>query len=68
MGIGSPIRRSTLADANERRDWRIYAEFAHRLIAQARALYAEEDLGLDLKNTVFALDSTKIDLCLPLFP
>jgi hypothetical protein len=68
MGIGSPIRRSTLADANERRDWRIYAEFAHRLIAQARELYAEEDLGLDLKNTVYALDSTTIDLCLSLFP
>ena len=68
MGIGSPIRRSTLADANERKDWRIYAEFAHRLIAQARELCAEEDLGLDLKNTVYALDSTTIDLCLSLFP
>ena len=68
MGIGSPIRRSTLADANERRDWRIYAEFAQRLITQARKLYAEEDLGLDLTNTVYALDSTTIDLCLSLFP
>ena len=68
MGIRSPIRRSTLADANERRDWRIYAEFAQRLIAQARKLYAEEDLGLDLSNTVYALDSTTIDLCLSLFP
>ena len=68
MGIRSPIKRSTLADASERRDWRIYAEFAHRLIAQARILYAEEDLGLDLSNTVYALDSTTIDLCLSLFP
>lgn len=68
MGIRSPIRRSTLADANERRDWRIYAEFAQRLISQARQLYAEEDLGLDLTNTVYALDSTTIDLCLSLFP
>ena len=68
MGIRSPIKRSTLADANERRDWRIYAEFAQRLIAQARKLYSEEDLGLDLSNTVYALDSTTIDLCLSLFP
>ena len=56
MGIRSPIK---LADANERRDWRIYV--AQRLIAQARKLYAEEDLGLDLSNTVYALDSTTID-------
>ena len=48
MGIRSPVKRSTLADANERRDWRIFAEFAQRLIAQARKLYAEEDLGLEL--------------------
>jgi hypothetical protein len=68
MGIRSPVRRATLADANERRDWRIYAEFAQRLIAQARTLYAAEDLGLDLSNTVYALDSTTIDLCLALFP
>ena len=68
MGIRAPVRRSTLADASERRDWRIYAEFAQRLIAQARKLYAEEDLGLDLSNTVYALDSTTIDLCLSLFP
>jgi uncharacterized protein DUF4372/DDE family transposase len=68
MGIRSPIKRSTLADANEGRDWRIYAEFAQRLITQARKLYAEEDLGLDLSNTVYALDSTTIDLCLSLFP
>ena len=57
-----------LADANETRDWRIYAEFAQRLIVQARKLYAEEDLGLDLKNSVYALDSTTIDLCLSVFP
>lgn len=68
MGIRSPVKRSTLADANELRDWRIYAEFAQRLIMQARTLYATEDLGLDLANTVYALDSTTIDLCLSLFP
>ena len=66
MGIRSPVKRSTLADANERRDWRIFAEFAQRLIAQARQLYAEEDL--ELSNTIYALDSTTIDLCLSLFP
>ena len=68
MGIRSSVKRSTLADANERRDWSIYAEFAQRLIAQARELYAEEELGLDLSNAVYALDSTTIDLCLSLFP
>jgi hypothetical protein len=68
MGFREPVRRATLADANEARDWRIYAEFAQRLIAQARRLYAEDDLGLDLKNTVYALDSTTIDLCLSVFP
>ena len=68
MGIRSPVRRSTLADANERRDWRIHAEFAQRLIAQARTLYAGEDLGLELDNTVYALDSSTIDLCLSVFP
>ena len=68
MGIRSAVRCSTLADANERRDWRIFAEFAQRLIAQARSLYAGEDLGLELSNTVHALDSTTIDLCLSLFP
>lgn len=60
MGFREPIRRSTLADANERRDWRIYADFAQRLIAQARRLYANEDLGLELTNTVYALDSTTL--------
>ena len=68
MGFQGPVRRSTLADANESRDWRIYAEFAQRLIAQARKLYAQEDLGLELANTVYALDSTTIDLCLSVFP
>jgi len=68
MGFRDPVRRSTLADANESRDWRIYAELAQRLIAQARKLYASEDLGLDLTNTVYALDSTTIDLCLSVFP
>ena len=60
MGFGEPIRRSTLANANETRDWRIYAQFAQRLIAQARTLYAAEDLGLELSNTVYALDTTTI--------
>ena len=68
MGFREPVRRSTLADANELRDWRIYADFAARLIIQARALYASEDLGLELSNTVYALDSTTIDLCLSVFP
>lgn len=68
MGFREPVRRSTLADANEARDWRIYAEFAQRLIAQARRLYAEDSLGIELNNTVYALDSTTIDLCLSVFP
>ena len=68
MGIRTPVKRATLADANERRDWRIYADFAQRLIKQAHKLYATEDLGLDLWNTVYALDSTTIDLCLSMFP
>jgi hypothetical protein len=68
MGFREPVRRSTLADANETRDWRIYAALAQTLIVQARKLYAGEDLGLDLKNTVYVLDSTTIDLCLSVFP
>jgi hypothetical protein len=68
MGFRGPVRRSTLADANQARDWRIYAEFAQRLIAQARRLYVGENLLADLNNTVYALDSTTIDLCLSLFP
>ena len=67
MGFREPVRRSTLADANETRDWRIYAALAQTLIVQARKLYAGEDIGLDLKNTVYALDSTTIELCLSLF-
>jgi hypothetical protein len=63
-----PIARSTLADANERRDWRIYAEFAHALIAEARRLYAGEPWALELDQTVYALDATIIDLCLSVFP
>ena len=68
MGFREPVRRSTLADANELRDWRIYAEFAQRLIAQARRLYASESLDVDLANSVYALDSTTIDLCMSVFP
>jgi IS4 transposase len=68
MGLRRPVSRSTLADANESRDWRIYAEFAQRLIVQARKLYAADSLGLDLDDTVYALDSTTIDLCLSVFP
>ena len=67
-GFKSPVRRSTLADANERRDWRIYADFARTLIDIARPLYADTDLGLDLEATVYALDATTIDLCLSVFP
>jgi len=68
IGIRSPVKHATLTDANELQDWRIYAGFAQRLIAQARKLYVEENPGLDLSNTVYALDSTTIDLCLSLFP
>jgi len=68
MGFREPVRRATLADANESCDWRIDADFAARLIVQARKLYASEDLGLELSNTVFVLDSTTIDLCLSVFP
>jgi len=68
MGIRSRISRSTLADANEGRDWRIYADFAQRLIVMARKLYANDAFGVDLKETVYALDTTTIDLCLSVFP
>ena len=68
MGFRGLARRSTLADANDTRDWRIYTEFAQRLIAQARRLYIGESLPVDLKDTVYAWDSTTIDLCLSLFP
>lgn len=68
MGFRSLIKKSTLADANERRDWRIWADLAAVLIRRARRIYSQEDLGLDLKNTVYALDSSTIDLCMSLFP
>jgi Domain of unknown function (DUF4372)/Transposase DDE domain len=68
MGFRQPVRRSTLSDANEARDWRIYADFAQTLIRQARKLYANESLGMELSDTVYALDSTTIDLCLSVFP
>ena len=68
MGIADPVARSTLADANELRDWHIYFEFAQRLIVKARALYAGDDFAVELANTVYALDATTIDLCLSMFP
>jgi hypothetical protein len=68
MGIRGAVSRSTLAEANEQRDWRIYADFARRLIAEARRLYAGEPLDLDLKHTVYALDATIIEFCIELFP
>jgi len=68
MGIRQPVPRSTLADANESRDWRIYADFAQILIAQARKLHANESIGIELSDTVYALDATTIDLCLSMFP
>lgn len=67
-GIHTKVARSTLAEANEKRDWRIYADFAHVLIRRAKQLYANEDFGLALKETAYAFDSTTIDLCLSLFP
>lgn len=68
MGIRSQISRNTLAHANQVRDWRIYADFAHALIRVARSLYRDEPLGVELDQTVYALDATTIDLCLSLFP
>ena len=68
MGIRGKVSRSTLADTNEVRDWRIYSDFAQILIHEARHLYAEDDFGLELNDTVYALDSSTIDLCLSLFP
>src|ERR1017187_9392976 len=67
-GIRGPVSRSTLADANELRDWRIYADLAQVLIAIARPLYAHESFGVELQQTAYALDCTTIDLCLSLFP
>ncbi len=68
MGIRGRVSRSTLADANERRDWRIYAEFAQVLIDEARALYRDKPFALELDETIYSLDSSTIDLCLSLFP
>jgi len=68
MGIRGKVSRSTLADANETRDWRIYSDFAQILIDEARQLYVDDDFGLQLKETVYALDSSTIDLCLSVFP
>ena len=68
LGLRGEVSRTTLADANEARDWRIYADLAHGLIRQARQLYAHDDLGIELEQTAYALDATTIDLCLSLFP
>ena len=68
MGIRGGMSRNTWANANQRRDWRIYAEFAQAMIRIARPLYADEDLGLELDNTVYALDASTVDLCLSVFP
>jgi len=68
MGFRSPVKRSTLADANEGRDWHIWADLAALLIRRARKLYCNDSFGVDLANTVYALDATTIDLCLSLFP
>jgi hypothetical protein len=68
MGIRGKVARSSIAYANENRDWRIYCDFAQVLIYRARQLYANEDFGLELKETVYALDASTIDLCLSLFP
>lgn len=68
IGIRGNVSRSTLADANENRDWRIYSDFAQILIHEARRLYVDDDFGLELKETVYALDSSTIDLCLSTFP
>ena len=68
MGFRGKVARSTLADANESRDWRIFADFAQVLIATARPLYADDPIGVDLDATLYALDSTTIDLCLSIFP
>jgi hypothetical protein len=68
MGFRGSVARSTLADANETRDWRIYADFALTLIATARSLYAADPMGVDLEQSLYALDSTTIDLCLSVFP
>ena len=68
LGFREPVAKSTLADANQQRDWRLWEDLARGLMRKARALYADEDLGLELENTIYALDSTTIDLSLTLFP
>jgi hypothetical protein len=68
MGIRSQVSRNTLSNANNKRDWHIYADFAQVLIHTARDLYINEDFGVELEQTVYALDATTIDLCLSLFP
>ena len=68
IGIQNKVAKSTLADANEKRDWRIYCDFAQVLIGQARKLYADDDFGLQLDETVYALDASTIDLCRSVFP
>jgi hypothetical protein len=67
LGITCPIKRSTLAESNETRNWQIYADFAQVLLRKARLLYIDDDFGLDLENTIYALDATTIDLCLSVF-
>ncbi len=68
MGLSAPVKRTTLAEANERNDWRLFAEFAQCLIDEARGLYAEEPFSVDLTGSVYAFDASTIDLCLSLFP
>jgi len=68
MGIRGKVSRNTLANANKTRDWRIYADFAQLLIAEARALYVDDGFGVELDNTAYALDASTIDLCMSLFP
>ncbi len=68
MGIRGSVSKSTLADANENRDWRIFADFAHILISLAREMYHDDSFAVDLTNTTYALDSSTIDLCLSMFP
>jgi len=68
LGFREPVAKLTLADANEQRDWQLWENLVKKLMGQARTFYTGEDLGLGLKNTVYALDSTTIDLSLTLFP
>jgi len=68
IGIRGKVSRSTLAEANENRDWRIYSDLAHTLINHARKLYANDSFGIDIEETVYALDASTIELCLSVFP